>query len=174
VSFVKILMVISEDLFRDEEFAEPFKLYTSAGHKVTVASTSLKEAVGELGMRLRPEITLDDVDPAEFDAISIAGGDGTPTYLWSNTRLHWIVDEMSRNGKVVGAICFAPVVLAKAGLLKGKKCTVWRTPESVSEIENAGCLLLPDHVVVDGNIVTGDGPEAAVDFGRAVLRVLGK
>ena len=171
---VRILMVIAEDLFRDEEFAEPYKLFTGKGHRVTVVSTSLKVATGELGMKVMPEATIDSVNPDDYDAISIAGGDGTPIYLWPNKALHRAAQRIYDRGGVVGAICFAPVVLARAGMMANRQCTVWVTPESVQEIVSAGGRLQKEHVVVDGRIVTADGPEAAIDYGRAVLGLIEK
>lgn len=168
----KVLLVIAEKGFRDEEFDVPFKAFKAAGHDVTVASTGPGTAEGKLGMRVQPDTTVDAADPARFDAIVVAGGPGSPTYLWPNKKLQEALKAVAGKGGVVAAICLAPVVLARSGLLKGKRCTVFRTPESVKEIEAAGGKLQKDHVVVDGKVVTGDGPDAAGAFAEAVLKLL--
>ncbi len=168
----RILVVVAEKGFRDEEFDVPYKAFKAAGHETIVASTAPGVAEGKLGMRLKPDTTVDAVDPADLDAVVIAGGPGSPTYLWPNKRLHEILRIVAGKGGVVAAICLAPAALARAGILKGRKCTVWRTPESVQEIERAGGVLAEDHVVVDGKVVTADGPDAARAFADAVLRLL--
>ncbi len=168
----RVLVVVAEKGFRDEEFEVPYSAFKSAGHEVTVASTGPGVAEGKLGMRVNPDTTVDAVDPSTFDAVVIAGGPGSPTYLWPNKRLYEILRNVNRRGGVVAAICLAPVVLARAGLISGRKCTVFRTPESVREMEMAGGKLQKDHVVVDGRVVTGDGPEAARAFAESVLRLL--
>ncbi|MDI9609543.1 MAG: DJ-1/PfpI family protein [Candidatus Verstraetearchaeota archaeon] len=168
----RILVVVAEKGFRDEEFDVPYRAFKAAGHEVTVASTGPGVAEGKLGMRVKPDTTVDAVDPSKFDAVVIAGGPGSPTYLWPNRKLHEILRDVAGRGGVVAAICLAPVTLAKAGLLSGKKCTVYRTPESVKEIEAVGGRLQKDHVVVDGKVVTGDGPDAARAFADAVLKLL--
>lgn len=168
----RVLVVVAEKGFRDEEFDVPNRAFRAAGHGVTIASTGPGVAEGKLGMRVKPDTTVDAVDPSRFDAVVVAGGPGSPTYLWPNKRLHEILLNVGARGGVVAAICLAPVALARAGLLGGKKCTVYRTPESVREMEAAGGKLQKDHVVVDGKVVTGDGPDAAKAFAEAVLRLL--
>ncbi len=168
----KVLMVIAEKTFRDEEFAEPKKIIALAGHKVTVASSSSSNAIGKLGMIVKPDTTISAVVPSDYDAVVIAGGPGTPAYLWSNRPLLKAVKTICDKGGIVAAICLAPVVLAKAGLLRGKKCTVFPTADSLREMEIGGALLQRSHVVIDGKLVTADGPSAATAFGEAVLKLL--
>jgi protease I len=168
----KILIAIAEKGFRDEEFTEPYKILKNAGHAVTVASTSVGEAQGKLGLRVKPNVSIDRVDPSQYDAIVVVGGPGTPAYIWPNTALQKALRAVYDKGGIVAAICLAPVVLARAGLIKNKKCTVFPTTESLTEIKVAGGLLQDQPVVVDGRIVTGNGPDAATTFGEALLKLL--
>jgi len=75
-------------------------------------------------------------------------------------------------GKVIGAICIAPVTLANAGLLKGRKATVWASEKA--RIETKGAIYTGADVQVDDNIVTANGPNAAKAFGEALLKLLAK
>ncbi len=168
----KVLVVIAEKMFRDEEFAEPKEILASAGHDVVVASSSGAAAIGKLGMVVNPDLAIDAVTPGEFGAVVVVGGPGTPAYLWPNKRLHQIVKSINERGGVVAAICLAPVVLARAGVIAGRRCTVFPTADSLREMTAAGGLLQKEHLVVDGNIVTADGPGAARAFGEATVRLL--
>jgi protease I len=168
----KVIVVIAEKMFRDEEFAEPKAILASAGHGVVVASSSGAAAVGKLGMVVNPDLAIDAVSPGGFGAVVVVGGPGTPAYLWPNKRLHQIVKSINEGGGVVAAICLAPVVLARAGVIRGRRCTVFPTADSLREMTEAGGLLLKEHLVVDGNIVTADGPGAAKAFGEAIVRLL--
>lgn len=168
----KIMMVISEKGFRDEEFAEPYSQFKAAGHEVTVASTGPGEAIGKLGMRVKPDTVIDKADPSAYDAVVVAGGPTTPTYIWGNRQVQKALQETYKKGGVIAAICLAPVVMARASLIKGKRCTVFPTDESISEMKKGGCTLVKDHVVADGKVITADGPAAATEFGKAVLRAL--
>ena len=64
------------------------------------------------------------------------------------------------------------MVFAKAGVLDGKKATVWSSPtfkESVETLEANGAIYVNESVVVDGNIITANGPEAAEEYGKTIL-----
>jgi len=170
----KILMIIAPRDFRDEEFQEPKAILEREGFKVVVASTVAETAKGMFGMKVTPDTTVDNVNPAEFDAVVVVGGSGSPTYLWNNAQIQRIVQTLHQKGGLVSAICLSPVVLAKAGLLRGKKATVFRTADSVNELKKGGALISDAPVVVDGEIITGSGPEAAREFGRKIVEGLSK
>jgi len=169
----RVLSIIAEKGFRDEEFAVPYGILKKAGHQVDIASTSPGEAVGKLGLRVKPDLTVDKADPEDYSAVLVSGGPTTSIYIWPNEHVQKILLRISQKGGVIAAICLAPAVLARIGLLKGKKATIFRTPDSEREMAAGGAQLQSDHVVVEGRIVTADGPGAAQQFGEAVLRLLG-
>ena len=75
----------------------------------------------------------------------------------------------------MGAICISPALLAKAGVLEGKKATVWSRPlnkEPINILKRNGAIYEAKAVVVDGKIVTGNGPEAAEEWAEALIEVL--
>ncbi|TET19926.1 DJ-1/PfpI family protein [Candidatus Bathyarchaeota archaeon] len=168
----KVLMIIAPKGFRDEEFREPKAVLEEKGVKVTVASTATGAAKGMFGMQVIPDITVDKVNPAEFDAVVVVGGSGSQTYLWNNLQVHKIVQGLHQQGGLVAAICISPVVLAKAGLLEGKKVTVFRTATTLNELKKVGALISDAPVMVDGKIITGKGPEAAREFGQKIAESL--
>lgn len=168
----KVLMIIAPKDFRDEEFHEPKAILEKKGVKVTVASTATGTAKGMFDTQVIPDITVDKVNPAEFDAVVVVGGSGSQTYLWNNLQVHKIVQSLHQQGGLVAAICISPVVLAKAGLLEGKKVTVFRTATTLNELKKVGALISDAPVMVDGKIITGKGPEAAREFGQKIAESL--
>jgi len=168
----KVLIAVAEEGFRDEEYSIPRGIIEKAGHKVVVTSTGSGPAKGKLGLIVEPDITLAKVNPLEYDAIVIPGGPGSPKYLWPSQRLQSITKSIYEKGGVVAAICLAPVVLARAGILKGKKCTVYPTHESLVEMQKGGCSLQDMDVVVEGKVITANGPDAARAFGEAIIKAL--
>lgn len=170
----KVLMIVAPRDFRDEEFREPKAILEKGGVKVVVASTAAGTATGMFGMRVLPDITVDEVNPTEFDGVILVGGSGSQTYLWDNSRIHKIVQTLHQRGCLVAAICISPVILAKAGLLKGRKATVFPSATTLNELKKAGALTSDAPVVVDGKIITGKGPEAAKEFGKKVAESLFK
>ncbi len=171
---VKVLMVISPRNFRDEEFLEPKKILESEGAEVKVASVSTDQAVGMLGLKVKPDLSLNDVNVSDFNAVVVVGGSGTPQYLWGNSLLHYILKEASKQSKVVAAICLSPAILAEAGLLKGLSATVYPSPDAISKLRNGGARYVDQPVVVEEKIITGRDPTAANSFGKAVAQAIWK
>lgn len=170
----KILMVIAPDQFRDEELLTPKQVLSDAGATVVVASTKAGEAKGMLGARVTPDIVLSDAKAHDYAAIVVVGGMGSPEYLWEEPKLHELVKEMSRDGKVVAAICLSGAALAKAGVLNGKHATVWSMPESLQALKDGKANYVQEHVVQDGKFITADGPEAAQEFAQVIAAELSK
>ncbi len=169
----KILMVIAQEGFRDEEFFEPREVFEDAGVSITVASkTTNKEAIGALGRTVNPEISINKANIADYDGIVISGGPGSRKFLWSDMDLRKLVEDAFEQEKVVAAICISPVVLARAGVLEGKKATVFKDPESVKELKKGGAIYEDKEVIITENIVTGRDPASAEKFGEAVLDAL--
>ncbi len=165
----KVLMVIASHQFRDEEYQKPRRLLEAAGAKVVIASSTLKEATGMLGLKVKPDILLESAKMSEYDAVVFVGGMGATEY-WENPTAHSLAKEAYRSGKLTSAICLAPMTLANAGLLKGKRATIW--PDAVDDFKTKGVIYTGKSVEKDGSIITGSGPEAAEAFGKALIEAL--
>lgn len=170
----KILLVIAQEQFRDEECFVPKQLFEAEGVKVTVAAEATKIAKGMLGGTINPDITISDARIDDYDAIVISGGSGSRKYLWDNKALQALVTEADALKKVISAICISPVVLARTGILKGKESTVFKSPDTVRELQEYGAVYLDKDVVISGRVITGRDPASADAFGKAVLKALKK
>jgi len=166
----KVLMVIAPENFRDEEYREPRAILESRGCAVTVASTRPGPAKGMLGMIVTPDTTLDKVAAGDFDLVVFVGGYGAETY-YDHATAHAIAAETVRAGRPVAAICVAPTILANAGLLRGKRATVWESQSRA--LVAGGAQYTARHVERDGLVITADGPTSAGLFGEELARVLG-
>ncbi len=164
-----VVMVIANTGFRDEELFVTKKVLEEGGVKVTVTSNALTTARGMLGGRIKPDMLYTQIDPSRFDGIVFVGGVGASVF-WNDKTAHRLAREFLKRGKVVAAICIAPVTLARAGVLRGRKCTVW--PGERREVERMGCIYQGEGVVVDGKVITAAGPTYAEDFGKAILKLL--
>lgn len=169
----KVLMVIAQEGFRDEEFFEPRDIFEDEGLSITIASNSTDEATGVLGGTAKPDIAIKNVKIADYDAIVISGGPGARKLLWPDKKLQDLVADAFELDKIVAAICVSPVVLARAGVLEGKKATVFNDPASIKELLDGKADYENKDVIVTDNVVTGRDPAAAEDFGEAVLEALG-
>jgi len=164
----KALMVIAPNDFRDEEFFETKGVLEDSGIEVTVVNSTGQLSKSMFGKIVKPDMNFYDVDTEEFDAIVFVGGQGTSVYFNNNRALN-LAREFNESGKIVAAICIAPVILARAGLLSDKKATVF--PSGRNEITAVGTYT-GSKVERDNNIITACGPEAAVEFGKAIAEAL--
>jgi protease I len=167
-----ILMVIAQENFRDEEYLEPLKVFKNHGFNITVASTTTDLAKGTKGGKVNPDIRIADADANDYDAIVIVGGGGSRQFLWDNVKLRRLIKNASKAGKVIAAICISPVVLAKAGLLKGKSSTVFKDDACIKLLKKNGAKYEDMDVIREGKIVTGRDPKAAKLFGETVVEAL--
>lgn len=167
-----IACVIAPEKFRDEELFVPKAAFENAGYQTVIASTRVGTASGMLGGFAIATRPIADLKPADLVALVVVGGSGSHAHLWGHAGLHDLAREMSAAGKPVAAICISPAVLARAGLLKGKKATVFKDQASIAELEKGGALYAPQSCVADGNIITASGPEAAAEFAEEILRQL--
>lgn len=170
----KILMIIAFKDFKDEEYFIPREILEKAGAEIKVASTQKGTALGVSGGEVEVDLNIDEVITDDYDAIVFIGGPGAYNHL-DNLGCHRIAKEAKEKDKVLAAICITPAILAKAGVLQGKKATVWSSvldKSAVKILENNGSQYQTQSVVQDGKIITADGPGAANEFGKKLVEVL--
>jgi len=170
----KIAIIIAFNNFRDEEYFIPKQVLEMGGNQVITVSSQLGKAIGTYGGEVTVDMTLEDIKVNKLDAIIFAGGSGALTYLENEVCWKIAKDAISEN-KVLGAICIGPAILAKAGVLSGKKATVWSSPmdkSAVKILEQNKAVYDKGPVTQDGNIVTANGPEASRKFGETIANIL--
>lgn len=165
----KIAIFIAFQGFRDEEYTEPKKVLEAAGHKVTTVSTAKGEARGKFRVTAQVDRTVDEIEPAEYDALALVGGPGALAHL-DTPKVHALFRKAADLGKVIGAICISPVVLAHAGLLKGKTVTCF--PDGEAEVVKGGGKYTGTELEMDGKLITANGPVPARKYGQALAEAL--
>jgi protease I len=120
---------------------------------------------------VQPDFAVYETNPDFFDCIIIVGGPGSPM-LAENKEVTDLLMISHKKEKTIGAICLGPVVLARAGILSDKSSTVFPDRNAIITLRNAGAIYRAQPVVVDGNIVTADGPESAGKFGTEIVGLL--
>ena len=169
----QVLLLIAPQNFRDEELLVTRQILEEGGFKIIVASSSLSTARGMLGTKIKPDILLSRIRIEDYRAIVLIGGVGAKEY-WNNSLVHKLLRQALQKGKVIGAICIAPVTLAEAGVLKNRRATVWWSSgiDLRKVLRNYGAEYVDRNVVIDGKIITANGPSASEEFGKALLKLL--
>ena len=165
----KVAMFIAFQGFRDEEYTEPRRVLEAAGVSVTTVSTVKGSARGKFRVTAEVDKTIDEINPADYDALTLVGGPGALDHL-DNEKVYKIFQAAAAQGKVIGAICISPVVLAHAGLLKGRTATCF--PDGAEELKKAGAVYTGKDMETDWKLVTADGPVSAKKYGRALVELL--
>lgn len=162
----KALVVIAKEGYQDKELAGTKKGLEEAGISITLASTEAGPCTGKLGGTENADIALHDVVVSDYDRIAFIGGPGAHQLAKDFDALN--VARTAADAKIpLGAICIAPTILAAAGILRGKHATVWdKDGEQERFLAEHGAIYTGAPVTVDGLIVTGNGPDAAEEFGR--------
>ena len=170
----KIAMIIAHRDFRDEEYFIPKRILMGKNFEIVTVSSFNEKAVGMHGGEAKIDMVIDNLIVDDFDAVLFIGGAGVADDI-NNSEFHRVAKETVEKGKILGAICVAPMILAKAGVLNGKKATVWSSPMNknpIKVLKENGAVYEDDTVVVDGKIITGNGPLSADQFGQTVVEVL--
>lgn len=145
-------------------------LLRRAGIEVVVAGLQPGTVKASRGVQLAPDTTLDAVLGHDFDMIVLPGGMPGAQHLKEDRRIINLLKKMAEQGKYTAAICAAPIALAEAGLLSGKRATSY--PGFLDKMEVPGMAYLGDAVVADEKIITSRGPGTAMDFALALVEAL--
>lgn len=170
----KIAVVIAFKGFKDPEYFIPKDILEKAGAKISTVSSRKGTAIGDDGGEAEVDQLVSETDPADFDATVFVGGPGMSENL-DNKDFHRLAVQTLEAGNILAAICIAPALLAKAGVLEGKKAVVWYNPfdkTAIRILEENGAEFVDTSVVVDGRVVTACGPDAAEEFGQTLVRLL--
>lgn len=166
----RALFIVAQSGYRDIELIEPLRILCAAGHDCTIASIKAGDAHGSDG-HVASVIAVKDVKAADYDVVIVIGGPGAQKLAEYPEVLQLLQDAKSRQKKLA-AICIAPTILAKAGVLNGRQATVFETAESKWILEQGGAVFVRQPVVVEPGLVTGNGPRAATEFGQKVAEML--
>ncbi|MDR7370270.1 type 1 glutamine amidotransferase domain-containing protein [Flavobacterium aquidurense] len=182
----KKIAVIVADGFEEIELTGPVWYFKQLGADVDIVAPKYNPAPERYGL-VFPELakthvmaiqylqpvgwlkfdrTADQIKVSDYDAVFIPGGAWNPDNLRYDKDVIKFLQDFNKSGKLIAAICHAPVVLASADILKGRKLTGYWNIQS--DLKNAGGTVLEQSVVTDANLITSRHPIDVADFSRAV------
>lgn len=162
------LVIFLADGFETCEALIPLDLLKRAGAEVdTVSISDKKEVVSSHDVLVKADKLFEEIEFDSYDAYFLPGGKLGTDNLFACEELKERLIDACNNGKLISAICAAPSILGKIGLLKDKKYTCYPGFEGDFEAEYTR-----EKVEVDGNIITGKGMGAAIEFSKALITYL--
>ncbi len=171
---MKIGIIIAPKDFKDEEYFVSKEAFENAGFIVETISYKFGPVIGVDGNEARVDVLAKNLKIEDYSAVIFIGGPGAQKYI-EDSETHKIAQDAVSQNKIIGAICIAPAILAKAGILKDKQATVWSSDldkSAIKILEQNGARYLARSVVEDGRIVTADGPKSAQEFGQRIIKLL--
>ncbi|MDR1460820.1 MAG: DJ-1/PfpI family protein [Campylobacteraceae bacterium] len=163
----KVLLPLA-DGFEEIEAISVADILRRGGLDVIIAAILTKEVVGAHGVKVIADTLFDDIKDFDFDAIVLHGGNLGYKNLAKSDKLLELLRKFDEKNKLIGAICAAPYVLAKAGIIKNSYTCY---PSIELEIKKSG-YIDNKSVVIDGNIFTSRGPATAIEFALELLKKL--
>ena len=164
-----ILIFLPATDFSEEEFLPIKRIFLKRNKQIFIVSDSFSVCGGENGLKVGTDTNFYNVNEKNFAAFVLIGGKGSRSY-WGNETLHKIAGKFHYSGKVIGAICSAPVILARSGMLGKTSATCWK--EDKNELIKAGINYHERSVIAENKIVTADSSQAAIQFAETVLNLI--
>lgn len=162
---MEILLPLAEG-FDEIEAATVVNVLGRAGMHVVTAGLPGSRIRGRSGLEVTADRRLDQVDPQGFDALVLVGGNPGYINLGRSQKVLGMVVKFNLDKKLIGAICGAPSILAKAGILEDKMATIY--PGMERDIPRPKGR----RVVQDGNIITSQGPGTAIEFALKIVETM--
>jgi len=165
------ILIVATNGFEEWELFGPKQILEKRGAEVQLASLTLDPIQATVhddpGKTIRPNLTIDQVNPDDFDALILPGGVRNPDALRIHGNVVGLIRDFNRQGKPIAAICHGPWLLVEADLLRGRTATSW--PSIRTDLRNAGANVVDEPAVTDGNLVTSRNPDDVEAFTAAVI-----
>jgi protease I len=165
--------ILVADGFEQVEMTQPREALHKAGAVTQLVSPSKGDVLSsqhEVPAETFPvEINVSDADPAQFDALLVPGGVGSPDKLRTDNKSMLFVHAFEVANKPIAAICHGPWVLVETDFLRGKRVTSW--PSLKTDIRNAGGTWVDEAPVRDGQLVTARNPQDIPAFNKAIIEL---
>lgn len=168
------ILILATDGFEQSELEVPLTELRKAGAEVEIASLKTGKIKGwdkdNWGDEVEATLTVSDVEPADWDALVLPGGQINPDKLRADEGAVDLIKRFAEAGKPIAAICHAPWLLIEAGLASGRSMTSY---ESIrTDLKNAGAKVEDRSVVVDGQFITSRKPDDLKDFVAAITEAV--
>jgi protease I len=168
------VLIVATDGFEEWELFGPRQILQERGAEVVLASLT-KDPIqatvhDDPGKTIRPDLTIEEANPEDFDVLILPGGVRNPDKLRLHGDVIALIRLFAEQGKPIGAICHGPWLLVEADLLRDRTATSW--PSIRTDLRNAGATVVDEAAVTDGKIVTSRNPDDVEAFTNALIDLI--
>lgn len=167
---MRVAILVSDD-FEQAEMTEPRKALDQVGATTVLIAPKPGQVTGmnhdTKADTFKVDMTLDQANPNDFDAVLLPGGALNADFLRVNPKAQSFVKQIDSSGKPIAVICHAPWLLVSAGCVKGRTMTSW--PGIQDDIRNAGATWVDKEMVRDRNWVSSRSPKDLPAFNPAMV-----
>ena len=168
------VLIVATDGFEEWELFGPRQILQERGAQVLLASLTrdpIQATVHDKpGKTIRPDLTIEDANADDFDAVILPGGVRNPDQLRLHGDVIALIRLFAEQGKPVAAICHGPWLLVEADLLRDRTATSW--PSIRTDLRNAGATVVDEAAVTDGTLVTSRNPDDVEAFTNALIDLI--
>jgi protease I len=168
------ILIVATDGFEESELFGPREILQDRGAEVVLASLKRDPIQATVhddpGKTIRPDLTIDETNADDFDALVLPGGVRNPDELRLHGNVIALISRFAEKGKPIGAICHGPWLLVEADLLRDRTATSW--PSIRTDLRNAGARVVDEPAVTDGNLVTSRNPDDVEAFTNAIVDLI--
>ncbi len=169
---MRVAILVSDD-FEQIEMTEPRKALEQAGAQTALIAPKGGQVQGvnhdEKADRFNVDMTLDQANPSDFDAVMLPGGALNADALRMEPKARSFVQQIDSTGRPMAVICHAPWLLVSSGLVKGRTLTSYYTIQD--DIRNAGGNWVDSEMVQDRNLVTSRSPKDLGVFNPSMVNL---
>jgi protease I len=162
---------LATDGFEQDELLLPKAALEKAGAETVVVSPKKGKIKGwkhtDWGKTVPVNVTLDEADATQFDALLLPGGVMNPDHLRRDPQAVNFVRDFSAAGKPIAAICHGPWTLIETGAVRGRRMTSYDSIKT--DLQNAGAEWVDEEVVVDHGLVTSRKPDDIPAFNAKMI-----
>jgi deglycase len=172
----KKIAILATHGFEQSELEVPRDRLQAAGATVHVVSPEKGEIKGwkmkDWGHPVKVDKPLDEVSADDYDAIVLPGGQINPDLLRVDEKALNFIRTFDRQNKVIAAVCHAPWLLIETGIIKGRRCTSYKSIKT--DVKNAGGRWEDSPVVADEGIITSRNPGDLEAFSAKIAEEVAK
>jgi protease I len=169
---LKVAILVT-DGFEQVEMTQPQQALEQAGAETHIISPKPDRVQGwnhfDKGDFFPVDVSLEQANPSDYDALLLPGGVANPDQLRTNDRAIAFVKSFVEAGKPIAVICHGPWTLIEADVVRGRRLASW--PSLKTDLRNAGAEWVNQEVVVDGSLVSSRKPDDIPAFNREMIKL---